>query len=670
MCGIAGYLQLASNATAADLAVIGRRMADTLAHRGPDDAGIWVDARAGIVLGHRRLSILDLTPAGHQPMVSSSERYVIAFNGEIYNWQKLKDMLEESRAVRSWRGHSDTEILLAAIEAWGFEAAIRRTVGMFAFAVWDRDEEMLCLGRDRLGEKPLYYGLSDRTFLFASELKALRAFPGFAGEIDRDALALFMRHSYLPAPHSIYRGIFKLPPGHLLMIPLRELRRRSLPRPTVYWSASDAVAAGALSPFAGSDSEATDELERILRQAVAGQIIADVPLGAFLSGGIDSSTIVALTQTQSARPVKTFTIGFTEADYDEARHARTVAQHLGTEHTELYVTPTETMEIIPRIPTVYDEPFADSSQVPTMLVAELARRHVTVSLSGDGGDELLGGYNRYIWVKNIWRSIGWAPASLRAALMFALLAAPPRAWNRIFKTLGLILPRRWRYAHPGDKLHKLAELLSENGPKQIYRALISIWKNPEDIVRSAHEPGSRLTESDGPLTPAELQNRMMYLDLITYLPDDILVKVDRAAMDASLETRTPFLDHRVVEFAWRLPLSMKIRNGEGKWLLRQVAYRYIPRQLLERPKSGFGLPIDGWLRGPLRDWVEGLLAEDRLRDEGFFEAAPIRQKWHEHLSGVRNWQHQLWSVLMFQAWWEAQRSTPQQLNRGARVRSV
>lgn len=624
-----------------------RSMVAAIRYRGPDDSGVWCDERAGIGLGHARLSILDLSPEGHQPMVSVSGRYVIVFNGEVYNFAELRSELEI--VGQKFRGHSDTEIMLAAFEEWGIEKAVPRFVGMFAFALWDRHTRTLTLGRDRLGEKPLYYGWQGETFLFGSELKALRAHPAFMAEVDRNALALLLRHNYIPAPYSIYQGISKLLPGCLLTVSLSQRNPRIAP----YWSGKQAIEAGVTHPFEGSESTAVSALEALLKDAVGQQMVADVPLGAFLSGGVDSSTVVALMQAQSSRPVKTFTVGFHEEGYDEAPHAKSVARHLGTEHTELYVMPKEAMSVIPRLPALYDEPFSDSSQIPTFLVSELARRHVTVSLSGDGGDELFGGYNRYFWATNIWRRVGWAPQPMRSALAGALMALPPSAWNGVFMSLSRFLPVGWRYANPGDKLHKLAEVLAVRTPEEIYLGLVSHWKQPTEVVRGSHEPPTVLTDPARWADLPDFEQRMMYLDQMTYLPDDILTKVDRAAMGVSLETRVPFLDHRVVEFAWSLPLSMKIRHGQGKWLLRQVLYRHVPKELMERPKMGFGVPIDMWLRGPLKGWAEELLDEARLQREGYFNPRPIRRKWAEHLTGRRNWSYYLWDVLMFQAWLEA-----------------
>ena len=643
MCGIAGFLTRIKTDNSLAIAT---RMTEAIRRRGPDAIGHWLDIASGIALGHRRLAILDLTPAGAQPMVSHCGRYVIAFNGEIYSFAVIRGELEQAGVAPAWRGHSDTEVMLAAIAAWGLEAALKKFVGMFAFALWDRETRTLSLARDRLGEKPLYYGWQGETFLFGSELKALRAHPGFRAEIDRDALTLFLRHNCIPAPYSIYQGIHKLPPGTFLQVHAGQKDAR----PVAYWSARSVAEAGQCNLFRGSDAEAVTELERLLGQAVAGQMVADVPLGAFLSGGIDSTTVVALMQKHSVRPVKTFTIGFSEVGYNEAEHAHAVARHLGTEHTELYVTAQDAMDVIPSLAVIYDEPFADSSQIPTYLVSRLARSHVTVSLSGDGGDELFGGYNRYFWARNLWRKLGWTPRPLRAALAGVLTMLPPAAWNTVFQRLGHLLPTGLRYATPGDKLHKAAEILAERSPEDIYLALVSHWKNPTQLVLGGHEPATLLTDpGHRPYLP-NFEHHMMYLDMVSYLPDDILTKVDRAAMAVSLETRVPLLDHRVVEFAWTLPLPMKIRHGQGKWLLRQALYRYVPKELIERPKMGFGVPIDHWLRGPLKSWAAALIEPARLAREGFFDPAPIRRKWEEHQSGSRNWSYHLWNVLIFQAW--------------------
>jgi asparagine synthase (glutamine-hydrolysing) len=650
MCGLTGFWQRAplDPAPARELVL---RMAARIAHRGPDDHGAWVDAAAGIALGHRRLSIVELSAAGHQPMASASGRYVIAFNGEIYNHDELRAQLErEAGCALAWRGHSDTEALLAAIEAWGVTAALQAAIGMFAIALWDRQDRCLVLARDRLGEKPLYYGWQGdgarRVVLFGSELKALRAHPAFAAGIDRDALTLFMRHGYVPAPWTIYEGIRKLPPGTVAVLRApdaeAEIRR--------YWSAEEVMLRGQRSPLALGADEAVDRLEALLRSAVLQQMVADVPLGAFLSGGIDSSTIVALMQAQSARPVRTFSIGFHEPGFNEAEHAKAVAAHLGTEHTELYVTPEQAMQVVPELPTMYDEPFADSSQIPTHLVSRLARQHVTVALSGDAGDELFCGYSRYLLAQRLWGKISAVPMPIRRAAAALITSGSEPTWDRIAGGLGRVLPLSARFVRPGEKLHKGARAMAGRNSDALYLNLVSLWTNPESLVPGAHEPRTVLTGADTPLRELPDVPRMMAFDLLTYLPDDILVKVDRAAMAVSLETRVPLLDHRVIEFAWQLPMTHKLRDGVSKWALRQVLYRHVPRALVERPKMGFGVPIDSWLRGPLREWAESLLDERSLRDEGLLAPEPIRRAWDNHLDGSANRQYPLWNVLMFRAW--------------------
>jgi asparagine synthase (glutamine-hydrolysing) len=627
------------------------RMTAALRHRGPDAEGFWFDYEHGLALGHRRLSILDLSEAGHQPMVSADGRYVIAFNGEIYNFSQLRRELEAASSAPAWRGHSDTEVLLAAIAAWGVEATLRRLIGMFAFALWDRDHRCLVLARDRIGEKPLYYGRLGGHFVVASELKALRAHQAWDRDIDPGSVALFLRHGYVPTPYSIYHGIYKLTPGcYMEVYPERELRSEA--KPVAYWSAREVVERP---PFAQSELDpagATDHLDRLLRASVQRQMVADVPIGAFLSGGIDSSMVVSLMQAQSPAPVRTFTIGFHEQGFDEAPQAKEVARHLGTQHTELYVTPCEAMEVIPSLPTVYDEPFADASQIPTYLVSKLARTQVTVALSGDGGDELFGGYTRYAIGKALWRQARWMPHGMRRRATEWIHAIAPSRIDRAFASLWPLLPERIRFAHAGDKLHKMADLMDTSVPEDMYQRLVSYWRHPGPVVAGGSE--HRTVMSDPNQWPAldDFTERMMYFDLVAYLPDDILVKVDRAAMAVSLETRMPLLDHRVVEFAWQLPLSMKIHAGQGKWLLRQVLQRYIPRALIDRPKKGFVVPIDAWLRGPLREWAEPLLSVSRLKATGMLDHDAIRAKWQEHLSGTRNWQYLLWAVLMLQAWLE------------------
>lgn len=650
MCGITGYLAEPAGSIVAEGRPLLARMTDALQHRGPDDEGHWVDAESGIALGHRRLAIVDLSPAGHQPMSSTSGKYQIVFNGEIYNHMTLRQQLADQGYLYAWRGHSDTETLLAAIEVWGLEETLKRCVGMFAIALWDREHQHLTIARDRLGEKPLYYGWQgvgrNACFLFGSELKSLRVHPAFEGRIRRDALTLYLRHNYIPAPFSIYEGIHKLPPGSMLTI---SLTRRDASIQT-YWSAIDVAVRSAADRRKWTPSEAVDELETLLHSAVSQQMMADVPLGAFLSGGIDSSTIVALMQANASKPVRTFSIGFDEQGYNEAEHAKAVATHLGTDHTELYITPKQAMDVIPLLPTLYDEPFADSSQIPTYLVSQLAKQHVTVSLSGDAGDELFSGYTRYLTAAGLWNKLSAVPAPLRDLAAKGITALSPQTWS----ALGNALPSQRFKGNFGDRLHKGARVLGSNSINDLYLGLVSHWTDPAAIVVEGHEPATLLNGNPPDLQGLNSIERMMALDMVTYLPDDILVKVDRAAMGVSLETRVPFLDHRVVEFAWGLPMDLKQRDGVGKWVLRQVLYRHVPQALIDRPKMGFGVPIDSWLRGPLREWAESLLDVARLRREGFFHPEFVRIKWDEHLSGKRNWAYHLWDVLMFQSWLEAQ----------------
>jgi asparagine synthase (glutamine-hydrolysing) len=649
MCGFVGFLGgVSSYGQAGDEAML-KRMADTITYRGPDDAGYWCDGDHRVGLGHRRLSIVDLSPAGHQPMQSPSGRYMIAFNGEIYNHTLLRQTLEVTGQAPTWRGHSDTETLLAGFDAWGIQSTVERAIGMFAFAVWDRYTSTLTLGRDRLGEKPLYYGWQgqgkDAVFLFGSELKALRAHPAFDCNINRGALSLYLRHNYIPAPYSIYEGIDKLLPGSLLTVSLQQRE----PKVLAYWSGAQTAVSGVANAFVGGAEQAVDALEVLLKDAVRQQMMADVPLGAFLSGGVDSSTIVALMQAQASRPVKTFTIGFNEEGYNEAVHAKAVARHLGTDHTELYVTAEQARAVIPLLPTLYNEPFSDSSQIPTFLVSQLARQNVTVSLSGDGGDELFCGYNRYQMADRWWHKLDRVPLQLRNLLAGGITALTPQVWNN----LALVLPESMQTTNIGDKLHKGAKVLGSSSLDDLYLGLVSHWDDPAAVVIGGYEPPTLLSSNAPDLHGLDPIQRMMALDMLTYLPNDILTKVDRAAMGVSLETRVPLLDHRVVEFAWSLPQNLKLRDGQSKWALRQVLYRHVPKTLIERPKMGFGIPLGEWLRGPLRDWAEDLLSESRLKREGFFYPAPIRQKWCEHLSGKRNWQYHLWDILMFQAWLES-----------------
>jgi asparagine synthase (glutamine-hydrolysing) len=651
MCGFAGIFDLARATTQDCLVETVTRMADPLRHRGPSDAGAWADASTGLALGFRRLSIIDLSPQGHQPMTSHDGRYVIAFNGEIYNALRLQRQLQDEWSGQPpLRGHSDTEILLRAISFWGLQSAIEKFIGMFAFALWDRKEQLLHLVRDRMGEKPLYYGWSDDNFLFGSELKALRAHPTFKPNIDRQALASFLRYGYIRCPRSIYAGIYKLPPATILT--MSNGYGNEVPKPTPYWSPKQVATSGSTT---SSDLDAVGALDALLKDAVSMQMVADVPLGAFLSGGVDSSMIVAAMQAQSPRPIKTFTIGFNETTHNEALYAAAVANHLGTEHTELYVTPDEAMAVIPRLPWLYDEPFADSSQIPTFLVSQLASRHVTVSLSGDGGDELFAGYEWYRKAAGIAGAIARFPRPLRHATAAACTSLSPHRWDQILGAAAPVLPNKLSNKLTGDRLHKLAHLIeSADSAESVYENLISRWNGDYPVVVGTEGCLAALPDSAALYDGPEPIDRLMHLDLLTYLPDNILTKVDRASMGVSLESRAPLLDHRIVEFALRTPLSLKIRQGRGKWLLRQVLHKYVPQNLIDRPKMGFCVPIDTWLRTGLRDWAEDLLSEERLDREGILHSQPIRQKWAEHQSGSRNWQHHLWNVLMFQSWLASQ----------------
>jgi len=648
MCGLTGFVPAAGR-TADELTCVVRRMCDAIAHRGPDDAGEWIDAESGVALGFRRLAIIDVSPAGHQPMVSASGRYVVTLNGEVYNFEELRRELRDAGLAPSFRGHSDTEVMLAAFEAWGVEAAVRRFNGMFAVALWDRKLRRLHLIRDRMGVKPLYYGFAGSTFLYGSELKALRQHPDFGGRIDRGALHLYLRFMYIPAPYSIYEGISKLMPGSIVTFDPATRQTET----TVYWSVRDAAVKGAEHRFQGSEEEASHELEALLRDAVRLRMVADVPLGVFLSGGVDSSLVTALMQAQSSAAVRTFSVGFTDPAYDEARVAAAVARHLGTDHTELIMTAQNVVDVIPALPSMYDEPFADSSQIPTHLVAALARKQVTVSLSGDGGDELFGGYLRYFIGEKLFRRIAALPATMRPAIGRALAAVPPRLWDRLFAFGRPLLPAGLRQPRSGERVHKVARVLAAGDSDAMYFELVSHWRN---VVTEGAEPKTPLTDRREWPPLQDPVERMMFFDQISYLPDDILAKVDRASMAVSLEAREPLLDYRLVEFAWTLPLSMKVRAGRGKRVLRRVLDRYVPEALIERPKMGFGIPLGEWLRGPLRDWAEALLDPAAIRAQGLIDPAPVRAKWVEHLSGKGEWKYHLWAVLMLEAWLQYEHS--------------
>jgi asparagine synthase (glutamine-hydrolysing) len=670
MCGITGFL---SSTMPAHAEAIGARMAEAIQYRGPDDQGVWLDRDAGVLLAHRRLAIVDLSAAGHQPMTSPSGRFTMVFNGEVYNHLTLRKELDaHPQSPGTWRGHSDTETLLAAMDAWGIDATLQRAVGMFAMAIWDRQCARLFLVRDRFGEKPLYYGWvgqgAEQTFVFGSDLHALRSHPAGPSSLNREALGLYMRFLCVPAPWSIFQGIYKLEPGCELQVQPGASAPAQPPRAgdagagwavRRWWSLDNLVAAGSRAPYA-SDEEAIQALDDALSEAVRLQSNADVPLGAFLSGGVDSSLIVALMCKHATQPVRTFTIGFDDFGVDETPHAAAVARHLGTVHTAHVYSAQDVLDAIPRMASVYSEPFADASQVPTLMVCQSARAHVTVALSGDAGDELFGGYNRYFWGPRFWNRLAWMPPAVRHGLGGMLQGIPASGWDAAAAPLMSTLRRRvWAGAGAagvGDKLHRLGHRLQTvHHEDDLYLSLISEWQSPQDVVRgdigraAAHRPADLLgaLPTEG-LDASPLS--MLYRDTMGYLPDDILCKVDRAAMAVSLETRAPLLDHRVAEVAWRMPAHMKLRAGHGKWALKQVLDRYVPRALIERPKSGFGVPIGQWLRGPLRPWAEDLLCAANLHRSGVLEPAPIQARWQTHLSGRHDHTGSLWAVLMFQSW--------------------
>ena len=637
MCGLAGFVDRRAGRTteAAWLAGQARRMADTLVHRGPDDSGVWVDASMGVGLGHRRLSIIDLSPLGAQPMLSANGRYVVAYNGEVYNFAELRAELE--RRGHSFRGHSDTEVITEGFAEWGVAETARRLLGMFAIAVWDKKDLSLSLIRDRVGVKPLYWTQTDRLFLFGSELKALHEFDGWQPEIDRQSIGDLLAYSCIPAPHSIYLGVHKLEPGRILTLDVNGDISQS-----IYWDLAEVVRRGShVSPI--SEQQAISQLHDLLKDAVKRRMVADVPLGAFLSGGIDSSLVVALMQSQSSRPVKTFTIGFSEAGFDEAAHARKVARHLGTEHTEHYLPASDALALVPQLADMYDEPFADSSQLPTHLVSAITRRHVSVALSGDGGDEVFAGYNRYVWFDRIWRVAGPIPLPLRRVLAAGLQGIEASAWDKAAS----LLPSRVRPLQMGDKVHKLAAALAGQDQMQIYQRLLLQGSQPHRLLRN-HAMRPRQIP-DFPATQRSFVPVMQFNDMLAYLPDDILTKVDRASMAVGLEAREPLLDHRLIEFAWSLPLTMKLRGGQGKWILRQILDLYVPRKMMARPKAGFGIPLQQWLCGPLRQWAEALLEPRQLAADGYFNSEAVAQAWSGLLQGHES-PYLMWNVLMFQAW--------------------
>ena len=651
MCGIAGFWRLSADKSEEWLNETASTMHRTLVHRGPDDKGIWSDPEIGVALGHRRLSIIDTSHAGHQPMVSSDGRFVITYNGEIYNFLELR--LELEKMGHGFRGHSDTEVMLVSFQEWGVEGSLKRFNGMFAIALWDRRDRLLTLARDRLGEKPLYYGVKKGTLFFGSELKAIRAHPDFKPQIDRNALVSFLRFSYVPAPYSIYSGIKKLLPGHLLSLKSSVDLTESQP----YWSLDTVMQNGTNNSFTGSEEEAAEELEVRLIKTVKSRMVSDVPLGAFLSGGIDSSAIVALMQTQSDRPVNTFSMGFHEQGFNEAAYAKRVAEHLGTNHTEIYLNSQEAMDVIPKLPEMYDEPFADSSQIPTHLISSIARKHVTVALSGDGGDELFAGYNRYIIAARLWRVAKYVPSGIknRAAKLVAKMSTESAEF--FYGKIESVLPKKMKVSQPAEKLQKIIQVLhAASTPQEIYKRIVSIIHTPEKFLVSGSELPTLLDDGNLWATRDDLVLTMVYLDLMTYHPDDILQKVDRASMHLSLETRVPFLDHDIIEFVMKLPIDFKLKKNQGKHLLRKVLYKYVPREIMERPKMGFSIPLGEWLREPLKDWADDFINADRLKREGYFDPIPIHKMWDEHLSGRANWGHQLWNMLMFQSWLESNRS--------------
>jgi asparagine synthase (glutamine-hydrolysing) len=638
MCGISGFWDFHARTPEVVAVAQARSMADALTPRGPDDDGVWIDAEAGIALGHRRLSIVDLSPMGSQPMVSRSGRFVLVYNGEVYNHRELRAELE--RLGISFRGGSDTEVILEACECWGLENTARRLIGMFAFALWDRTGRTLSLVRDRLGIKPLYWSVNGGLLLFGSELKALKTHPAFQARIDRNAVASFINYNYVPAPLSIYENVKKLRQGHILTFSAgRE------PQESVFWSLQQVIVEQRGRRQDLTDEAGEEELDVLLRDAVGRRMIADVPLGAFLSGGIDSSTVVALMQAQSERPIRTFALGFSETGYDEAVFAKAVAAHLGTDHTEVYVAASDAIDVIPRLPEIYDEPFADSSQIPTYLVSALSRRHVTVALSGDGGDELFGGYSRYLVGRSLSPALNLLRGPVGRTAGRALDAISSKARDRLFCRM----PKRFQNVRAAEKLQKLGKVIS-GGPDQLHQTLVSHWCAADVLTRESAEPLHSFARAHDLATGLDIVERMQYIDAMTCLPDDILAKVDRASMAVSLEVRVPLIDHRVVEFAWSLPSRFRIRDGKTKWLLRKVLERYVPRHMFDRPKMGFGVPVHSWLRGPLRGWAEELLDERCLRDQGFLNPEPIRRRWAQHLSGARDWHEPLWGVLMFQAW--------------------
>lgn len=644
MCGIVGYW---TSDKTPDRQVI-QKMAKTIKYRGPDDGGVWCDDIQGVVFAHRRLAVIDLSPNGHQPMTSHTGRYIITYNGEIYNFSDLRKQLDEQGLNLSWRGHSDTEVLLAAIECWGLDHALEKLDGMFAFALWDRLKNQLSLARDRIGEKPLYYGKVGNTLLFGSEIVSFRCFPGFSGEIDRGSLSLYSRYKYVPAPYSIYKGIYKLPPAHYVTFDCQQDVDKP---PSCYWDFPKYATTG--TEMGHNASVAEDKLDQILHRSVSTRMLADVPVGAFLSGGYDSSLIAAIMQRQSAAPVNTFTIGFEEETFNEAVHAKKIAQHIGSNHTELYVSPSVARDVVPHLSTIWNEPFSDSSQIPTYIVCKLARRKVTVSLSGDGGDELFYGYSRYQMAAKLWGVLKHIPGPAKKSLATAIEKAPTELLERLQK----VLPQQYKTEHLADRLHTLAATLNHSTSISFYQSFMEQKMMGDNLVLDAKEHSTFFNQTTFNWSDISFDKAMMLVDLMTYLPDDLLTKVDRASMAVGLESRLPLLSRELIEFAALLPMSLKKHDMQPKWLLRQVLYRYVPRELVDRPKMGFGVPLEFWLRGPLREWGESLLETNALKDQGFFDVSRVRSMWDEHQTGTRCWHGQLWGVLMFQSWMETQRNS-------------
>ena len=650
MCGFTGFIQNDRINGGRNIETILNEMNGSISHRGPDDEGVWIDNESGVALAHRRLSIIDLSTHGSQPMLSNSNRFVIVYNGEVYNYLDIKKELTQVGIKCNWKGSSDTEVILAAIEYWGLEESLKRFVGMFSFALWDRKYKTLSLARDRVGEKPLYFGWQKETFLFGSELKALRAHPNFLNDINRDSISLLLRHNCIPSPYSIYNEIYKLEPGKFISLNRKDALTKKIPEQKVYWELDGFLNKKTINSFTGSRSEAIDSLESLLTNSVKGQLQSDVPLGAFLSGGVDSSLVVAIAQKVSKTPIKTFTIGSDDKNYNEAHHAKRISKFLGTNHTELYLSPNEIIDVIPMLPNIYDEPFSDSSQLPTFLISKLAKEKVSVALSGDGGDEIFGGYNRYIWVSKIWEKTRKVPLPIRKLISKMILAIPYSKLNYSYNLINQFLKNNKIPIDFGDRLHKLSEVLPMDSAQDIYFNLCSHWKNPTDIIINCNEPKTKFSDFNNKNNELDIVNYMMNLDLITYLPDDILVKIDRASMANSLEVRVPLLDHRIINFGRSLPLNYKIYNNQNKWILRKILYKYVPKELMTQRKMGFSIPIGKWLRGPLRDWADSLFDKQKIDQDGYFDGELIKRKWSQHLSGKYNFQYQLWDVLMFQAW--------------------